>query len=113
MKIFGVMLDREDLDAVYIATPDHWHCAIAVQAARMGKHIYGQKPLALTVGEGRRIADTVKTTGIVWQTGQPATQLRVFPHGLRVCPQRPPWTRSENHRGPSRWSQRLVGSGFA
>jgi predicted dehydrogenase len=66
---FRVMLDREDLDAVYIATPDHWHCAIAVQAARMGKHIYGQKPLALTVEEGRRIADTVKSTGIVWQTG--------------------------------------------
>jgi predicted dehydrogenase len=66
---FRTMLDREDLDAVYIATPDHWHCAIAIHAARKGKHIYGQKPLALTVGEGRRIADTVKSTGIVWQTG--------------------------------------------
>jgi predicted dehydrogenase len=66
---FRTMLDREDLDAVYIATPDHWHCAIAIQAARLGKHIYGQKPLALTVGEGRRISDTVKSTGVVWQTG--------------------------------------------
>lgn len=66
---FRDMLAKEDLDAVYIATPDHWHCAVAVTAARKGKHIYGQKPLALTVGEGRRIADVVKQTGITWQTG--------------------------------------------
>lgn len=66
---FRTMMDREDLDAVYIATPDHWHCAIALLAAGKGKHIYGQKPLALTVEEGRRISDTVKSTGIVWQTG--------------------------------------------
>ena len=66
---FRTMLDREDLDAVYIAAPDHWHCAMAVMAAARGKHIYGQKPLALTVAEGRRIADTVKAAGIVWQTG--------------------------------------------
>jgi predicted dehydrogenase len=66
---FRTMLDREDLDAVYIAAPDHWHCAMAVHAARKGLHIYGQKPLALTVAEGRRIADTVKSSGIVWQTG--------------------------------------------
>jgi predicted dehydrogenase len=66
---FRDMIDREDLDAVYIATPDHWHCAAAVIAATKGKHIYGQKPLALTVGEGRRIADVVKATGVTWQTG--------------------------------------------
>ena len=66
---FRVMMDKEDLDAIYIATPDHWHAAVAIQAAAKGKHIYGQKPLALTIGEGRRIADTVKKTGIVWQTG--------------------------------------------
>ena len=66
---FRTMLDREDLDAVYIATPDHWHCAIALQAVRKGIHIYGQKPLALTVGEGRRIANAVKSSGVIWQTG--------------------------------------------
>ena len=66
---FREMLAKEDLDAVVINTPDHWHCAVAVHAARLGKHIYGQKPLALTVGEGRRIADEVKANGIVWQTG--------------------------------------------
>ncbi len=66
---FREMFAREDLDAVVINTPDHWHCAVAVHAARRGLHIYGQKPLALTVGEGRRIADEVKAHGIVWQTG--------------------------------------------
>jgi len=66
---FRVMFAREDLDAIVINTPDHWHCAVALQAARHGFHIYGQKPLALTVGEGRRIADEVKANNITWQTG--------------------------------------------
>lgn len=66
---FREMLAREDLDAIMISTPDHWHCAVAVHAARKKLHIYGQKPLALTIGEGRRIADEVKAHGIVWQTG--------------------------------------------
>ncbi len=79
---FREMLDKEDLDAVYIATPDHWHCAVAVIAARKGKHIYGQKPLALTVGEGRRIADIVKSTGITWQTG---SQQRSSIHFRTAC----------------------------
>lgn len=79
---FREMLDKEDLDAVYIATPDHWHCAVAVLAARKGKHIYGQKPLALTVGEGRRIADVVKSTGITWQTG---SQQRSSVHFRTAC----------------------------
>lgn len=66
---FRDMFDREDLDAVVVNTPDHWHCAVAVLAARRGLHVYGQKPLAVTVGEGRQIADAVKRHGIVWQTG--------------------------------------------
>jgi predicted dehydrogenase len=66
---FRDMFAREDLDAIVINTPDHWHCAIAVLAARRGLHIYGQKPLAMTIGEGRRIANAVRQHGIVWQTG--------------------------------------------
>lgn len=79
---FRDMLAREDLDAVYIATPDHWHCAAAVIAARRGKHIYGQKPLALTVAEGRRIAQVVEDTGITWQTG---AQQRSSIHFRTAC----------------------------
>lgn len=66
---FREMLAKESLDAIMISTPDHWHCAVAVHAARRGLHIYGQKPLALTIGEGRRMADEVKAGKIVWQTG--------------------------------------------
>ncbi len=66
---FRDMFDREDLDAVVINTPDHWHCAVAVLAARRGLHVYGQKPLSLTIGEGQRMRDAVRKHGIVWQTG--------------------------------------------
>lgn len=66
---FREMIAREDLAAVVISTPDHWHCAAAVHAARRGLHIYGQKPLAMTIGEGRRMADEFKANGVVFQTG--------------------------------------------
>lgn len=66
---FREMLDKEDLDAVQVSTPDHWHAYMAVYAARRGKHIYGQKPLALNVAEGRLIADEVAKAGVTWQTG--------------------------------------------
>lgn len=75
---FREMIAREDLDAIVINTPDHWHCAVAVHAARHGLHVYGQKPLALTVGEGRRIADEVKANGIVWQTGSQQRSTEYF-----------------------------------
>ena len=79
---FREMLAREDLDAVYIATPDHWHCAIALLAAQRGKHIYGQKPLSLTIEEGRRMAHAVAETGITWQTG---AQQRSSIHFRTAC----------------------------
>jgi predicted dehydrogenase len=79
---FREMLAREDLDAVYIATPDHWHCAVALIAARQGKHIYGQKPLSLTVEEGRRMAQAVAEAGITWQTG---AQQRSSIHFRTAC----------------------------
>lgn len=66
---FRTMFDREDLDAVVINTPDHWHCAVAVHAARRGLHIYGQKPLALTIEQGRRMVSEVAAAGVTFQTG--------------------------------------------
>lgn len=66
---FREMIEKEDLDAIQISTPDHWHAYMAVYGARKGLHIYGQKPLALTIREGRLMSDEVAKAGITWQTG--------------------------------------------
>jgi predicted dehydrogenase len=59
------LLARErDLDAVYIATPDHWHAPIAIAAMRAGKHVLGQKPMCHTIGEARRMAATARETKV-------------------------------------------------
>ena len=79
---FRELIERDDIDAIYIGTPDHWHALMAIATARAGKHIFGQKPLSLTVREGRAMADAVNTAGVVWQTG---SQQRSDSHFRRVC----------------------------
>ena len=66
---FRDLLAREDIDAVVICTPDHWHGVIAYEAAVAGKDIYCEKPLTNTIAEGRAVADAVKRYGRVLQTG--------------------------------------------
>jgi len=63
------LVERTDIDAVMIATPDHWHAVIAVAAANSGKHIYGEKPLSLTVAEGRAMVEAVERNAVKFQTG--------------------------------------------
>lgn len=76
------LLARNDLDAVEIATPDHWHVLQVLDAAKAGKHIYGQKPLALTIPQGRLMSDAVQKAGITWQTG---SQRRSDQHNRMAC----------------------------
>jgi predicted dehydrogenase len=66
---YRAMMARDDIDAVMIAVPDHWHELVSVEAARRGKDIYGEKPLAKTIAEQQRIVKAVKDNGRVWQTG--------------------------------------------
>ncbi len=79
---FREILARKDIDAVNIGTPDHWHAIIAIRAAAAGKNVYCQKPLSLTVQQGRRMANAVKRYGIVFQTG---TQQRSDERFRRAC----------------------------
>jgi predicted dehydrogenase len=66
---FRELLGRKDIDAVVIATPDHWHAAMAVRAAEAGKDIYCEKPLSLTVKEGRAMVNATRKYNRVFQTG--------------------------------------------
>ena len=66
---FREIVTRKDVDAVYIATPDHWHALVTIAAAKAGKHVYCQKPLSRTIAEGRAVVDAVKRYGIVFQHG--------------------------------------------
>ncbi|MDY0166838.1 MAG: Gfo/Idh/MocA family oxidoreductase [Thermoguttaceae bacterium] len=63
------LLEDKDVDAVVVATPDHWHVLPSVHACQAGKDIYCEKPLSLTVREGRRLVDAVRQHGRVLQTG--------------------------------------------
>ena len=79
---FRELLERKDIDAVLIATPDHWHALISIAAAKAGKDIYCEKPLAYSVAEGRAICDAVAKYGVVWQTGSQQRSERNF---RRAC----------------------------
>ena len=63
------LLERKDIDAVTIATVDHWHAQVAIDAMQAGKHVYGEKPLTRYLGEAFDVYDTAKKTGKVFQVG--------------------------------------------
>ncbi|HLK18688.1 MAG TPA: Gfo/Idh/MocA family oxidoreductase [Bryobacteraceae bacterium] len=79
---FREVIGRKDIDAVSIALPDHWHSIPVIEAARAGKDIYGQKPLSLTIAEGRAMSDAVKASKRVFQTG---SQQRSDPRFRKAC----------------------------
>ena len=63
------LLERKDIEAVTIGTPDHWHTTIALAALDAGKHVYCEKPLTLTIDEGKQLVAAVKRTGKTFQVG--------------------------------------------
>lgn len=68
-KDFRELIADPGIDAVAIGTPDHWHAIMSVLAARAGKHIYCEKPLTRTIGEGRAVVQAARDAKIVFQTG--------------------------------------------
>jgi predicted dehydrogenase len=66
---FREVISRDDIDALSLALPDHWHSIPAIMGARYGKDIYAEKPLARTIREGRAMVEAVTRYGRVWQTG--------------------------------------------
>ena len=81
---FRDVIDRKDVDAIEVATPDHWHAIPSILAAKAGKDIYCQKPLALTVAEGRAMSDAVARHNRVFQTGSQQRSDRRFRHGCEL-----------------------------
>jgi len=66
---FREFLEKESLDAVSIALPDHWHGIIYTEAANKKLHVYGEKPICRTIKDGQAIVAAVKKNNIIWQTG--------------------------------------------
>ena len=68
-KDFREVAARDDIDAISMATPDHWHALTVIACARNGKDIYGEKPFSHDLREGRRMVETLRQYGRIWQTG--------------------------------------------
>jgi len=79
---FRELIARPDIDAVCIATPDHWHAILAIEAAKAGKDIYCEKPMTRFIADGRAVVNAVRRYGRVFQTG---TQYRSIPRIRQVC----------------------------
>ena len=78
---FRHVLDRKDIDAVFVSTPDHWHAPISILACQAGKDVYCEKPLNHTIAEGRRMVEAARRYKRVVQTG---SQQRSAPHFAKV-----------------------------
>jgi predicted dehydrogenase len=83
-KDYRDFLEKETLDAVCISVPDHWHSIAYIAAANKKINIYGEKPLARTIGEGQQIVKAVQKNKIVWQTGSWQRSVANFHKGAEL-----------------------------
>lgn len=75
---FRHLLERDDIHVIINATPDHWHSLVNIAAAKAKKDIYAEKPLTLTVDEGRHVIKAVRENGVVLQTGTQQRSMQRF-----------------------------------
>ena len=81
---FREIAHRDDIDAVQVATPDHWHILPALEAVRNGKDVFVQKPLSLTIAEGRALSDAVERYGRIGQIGSQQRSDSRFRHACEL-----------------------------
>ena len=79
---FRKLMEREDVHVIITATPDHWHTLVNLAATRTGKDVYSEKPLTLTIDEGKRLVQAVRKHNTVLQTG---SQQRSDPRFRLAC----------------------------
>lgn len=78
------LIAREDIDAVVIATPDHWHAFIAMDAAAAKKNIYLEKPLTFTIKEGQKLVKAVRDNGVILAVGSQQRSDVNFQHAVKM-----------------------------
>jgi predicted dehydrogenase len=79
-KDFRHLLERKDIDAVVIATPDHWHAIQTILAFQAGKDVYVEKPLTATIVEGRKMVEAQQRTGRIAQVGLHRRSSNLYAH---------------------------------
>ena len=85
---YRAILDREDIKLIHVATPDHWHTKPVVEAMLAGKDVYCEKPLTLTIDEGKLIRKVQEQTGRVLQVGtQQRSQFALFTKAIAIVQQ--------------------------
>jgi predicted dehydrogenase len=83
-EFYEDLLDRKDIDAVSIATPDHWHALTTIHACRSGKDVYVQKPLAYTIREGLEMVKAVRANSAVLQVGSQQRSSKEFQQAIAL-----------------------------
>lgn len=78
------LMASDDIDAVMLAVPDHWHALVATEAARRGLDIYGEKPLAYSIAEQQAIVRAVQQHRVIWQTGSWQRSLPSFQRAAEI-----------------------------
>ena len=84
IPVYRDLLGRSDIDAVVIASPDHWHAQMAIDAAKAGKDIYCEKPLSSSVAEGRAMVNAARKYERVFQTGSMQRSMERFRHAVEL-----------------------------
>lgn len=82
---FRELLEKEKLDAVSLALPDHWHGIIYTETVNKKFHVYGEKPICRTLDDGKAIVKAVKKNNIIWQTGSWQRSLFNFRRGAELA----------------------------